>query len=156
MTKITVNRIREDGWVNPFNATAEELLAGALEETGLMQENTLINNQPGHVYYQAYCKKRNLFQEATRLGSMLVKQKIISNMQLDRALAKQGLSNKPLGEILLEMKICSQHDIDQALEQQKSIRAELYALEESRKRRQNLWKRILSFFVYTRHDLPDE
>src|SRR6476659_1665714 len=119
MSKITVNRLRNDGWVNPFNATDEELLAGALEETGLMQNDTTINGRSAQIFYQSYCKKKSLFQEATRLGSILVKEAIITNDQLKKALMKQQNNSKPLGEVLLSMQLCTEQDIEQALHRQK-------------------------------------
>ena len=156
MSKIIISQIRQDEWVNPFSATPEELLAGALEESGLMGKHTLINNRPGTSVYQAYCKKRNRFQEATRLGSMLVKENVITNTQLNQALARQGHSNKPLGEVLLEMEFCAEQEIEQALERQKNIRDELEALELARKQQQTLWKRIIGFFRDKPEQLPEE
>jgi hypothetical protein len=146
MSKIVLERLRNDSWVNPFNATAEELLAGALEETGLIQGNTLINGCSAQTFYQSYCKKKNLFQEATRLGSLLVKEQIITEEQLKKALSKQQNNTKPLGELLISLRFCTEQDIEQALSKQKTIREELYSLELAQAKRRTVWQRIVRFF----------
>lgn len=156
MPKIILERLRNDSWVNPFNATAEELLAGALEETGLMQSDTLINGSAAQAYYHSYCKKKNLFQEATRLGSILVREQIITEAQLKKALTKQQNSSKPLGEILLSLKFCTEQDIEQALSRQKSIRDELNSLELAQAKRRNVWQRVIHFFFDSRDHLPED
>jgi hypothetical protein len=156
MSKITVSRLRNDGWVNPFNASTEELLAGALEETGLMNKDTQINGRSAQDFYHSYCKKKNLFQEATRLGSILVKEKIISDDQLKKALIKQQNNGQPLGEVLLSMQLCTEQDIEQALHRQKTIRDELFALEMAQAKRRNVWQRVIRFFFDSRDDVPAE
>jgi hypothetical protein len=143
---ITVSNLQQNEWINPFGATPEELLASALEDSGLMGKKTLINGETGSSVYQEYCKKRNLFQEATRLGNILVKQDIISNEQLAEALAEQVTTARPLGEILTQLNFCTERDLEDALERQKAIREEFLKLEETRTRRSTIWKRIAEFF----------
>lgn len=147
---IIISNIRVDEWVNPFGATPEELIAGALDESGLMDKKTAINGKNAHNYFQNYCKKKSLFQEATRLGSILVKEEIIVNEDLQRALQIQAETSKPLGEVLTAMMLCTQADIDHALERQKAIREDFYNLEQAREARKNVWSRIIRFFFDSR------
>lgn len=147
---VTISDIRQDEWVNPFGASAEELIAGALDDGGLMDGKTLINGKNAQVFFQSYCRKKNLFQEATKLGNILVKEEVITADQLAQALQIQSESAKPLGEVLIAMKLCVEQDIEQALERQKSIREDFYRLEQAREARKGIWNRILRFFFDSR------
>jgi flagellar biosynthesis protein FlhG len=57
----------------------------------------------------------------TRLGDFLLEQGLVSQKQLEDALAKQKEILKPLGEVLLEMKILSEARLAHALADQLSI-----------------------------------
>lgn len=150
---VTIANIRQDEWVNPFGATPEELIAGALDESGLLTDKTVINGRKAQGYFQSYTKKRSLFQEATRLGTILVKEAIISNDQLNHALHIQANTGKPLGEILLAQMVCTQADIDRALDRQKAIREDLYRLEEAREARKSVWDRIVRILFDSRQEV---
>jgi hypothetical protein len=147
---ITVNGIRQDEWANPFGASPEELVASALEESGLMEKKTTINGRSAQGLFQTYCKKKSLFQEATRLGSILLKEEIISREQLDQALAIQTRTGRPLGEVLLEKRFCRESDIEMALNRQQAIREDLARLEQAREAKKDFWGRIIRFLVDTR------
>jgi hypothetical protein len=150
---VTIANIRQDEWVNPFGASFEELVAGALDESGLLSDKTTINGKKAQEFHQSLNKKRNLFQEATRLGSILVKEGLISNEQLNDALQIQANTSKPLGEILLAQMVCSQEDINRALERQKTIREELYRLEQTQEARRGIWNRIMRALFDSRVDV---
>ncbi len=59
----------------------------------------------------------------TRLGSLLVEKKLITKVQLDKAILCQRLSDKPLGEILVDQKLVSTRQIKKALKIQNSLRS---------------------------------
>ena len=147
---ITVSGIRQDEWANPFGASPEELVASALEESGLMEKKTTINGRNAHGLFQAYCKKKSLFQEATRLGSILLKEEIISKEQLAQALGIQARTGRPLGEVLLEKRFCRDTDIAMALNRQQAIRDDLARLEQAREAKKDFWGRIIRFLVDSR------
>lgn len=145
-TSLSISNIRFDDWVNPFGATQEELLAGTLEEGGLLSEETVINGEPAQKLFQAYNRKRRQFQEATRLGVMLVKTGVVTQEQLNDALVHQKKDTVPLGEILVELGYCSQQAIEDTLERQKTIRHEMEKMEQAQREKQGLWKKIVYFF----------
>lgn len=143
---LQLNGIRLDDWVNPFGASPEELLAGTLEEGGLLGKETVINGHSGYDLYQAYNRKRRQFQEATRLGSMLVKTNVITQEQLTNTLKVQKRDNLPLGEILVQLGYCSEATINEALERQRDIRIEMEKVEQFQEERRSLWKKLANFF----------
>ncbi|MBY0405571.1 MAG: hypothetical protein K2X66_16835 [Cyanobacteria bacterium] len=143
---IRLDGIRLDDWVNPFGASPEELLAGTLEEGGLLGAQTQINGRPAQDLFQAYNRKRRQFQESTRLGSMLTKMGILTQEQLGEALVIQKRENRPLGEIIVQLGFCEVATIEGALEKQKSIRVELEKVEQAQEERRSLWKKLSHFF----------
>ena|GEM_PF-3247082 len=150
---VSISGIRQDEWVNPFGATSEELVASALEENGLLEQRTLINGKNAQALFQSYCKKKNLFQEATRLGNILLKEQLIRQEQLTKALRIQARTGKPLGEVLVAERFCSEADIGVALERQQSIREDLYRMEQAREAKRDFWGRIIRFLVDSREPL---
>lgn len=144
---ILISGIRQDEWVNPFGATREELVASALDDSGLMQAKTTINGKDAQGFFQTYCKKKNLFQEATRLGNILLKEEIISHSQLADGLKIQAETGKPLGEILVSLNICREAAIQNALIRQQTLREELFRLEQAQATRKNLWRKIIGFLL---------
>ena len=144
---IVISKIRQDEWVNPFGASPEELLAGALDEAGLLDEATKINGKSGQDVFKAYVKRRNLFQEATKLGNILVKEGVLEKAQLQAALRTQANSGMPLGEVLVSKRLCSEADIEMALTRQKTIREEYHKLEKAESERRSLWKNIKRFLL---------
>jgi hypothetical protein len=143
---IQLSGIRLDDWVNPFGASPEELLAGTLEEGGLLGSETVINGQSAQELFQAYNRKRRQFQEATRLGSMLVKTGVLTQEQLSQALVAQKDQNRPLGEVVVAMGFCSQAVIESALERQRTLRTEMEKVEQAQQERRSLWAQLANFF----------
>lgn len=145
--RIIVNGIRQDEWVNPFGATPEELVASALDDSGLMQSRTTVNGKSAQTIFQSYCKKKNLFQEATRLGNILLKEAVIQQEQLTEALKVQAETGLPLGEVLISQQLCTSEDIQRALVHQQALREDLYRLEQEKENRKTLWRRIIGFLL---------
>jgi hypothetical protein len=145
--QVIIKGIRLDEWVNPFGATQEELVASALDDSGLMQSKTTINGKEANAIFQSYCKKKNLFQEATRLGNILLKESIISQEQLTEALKIQMETGRPLGEVLVTQNICTEADIERGLAHQQALREDLYRLEQEKENRKNIWRRIIGFLI---------
>lgn len=145
--QLIIKGIRLDEWVNPFGATQEELVASALDDSGLMQSKTTINGKEASTIFQSYCKKKSLFQEATRLGNILLKEAIISQEQLAEALKIQMETGHPLGEVLVTQNICTETDIERGLAHQQALREDLYRLEQEKENRKNIWRRIIGFLI---------
>lgn len=124
MNKVQVENITEDRF-NPFNATPGELIASALHDAGLMNDNTLIDGELGNEELESYFSKRTLFRDATRLGKMLIEDGKIPHDKLKEALNYQEKSKgKKLGEILVTLGVCSASDINRCLHIQRSKRGE--------------------------------
>jgi hypothetical protein len=143
---LSISNIRMDDWVNPFGATPEELLAGTLEEGGLLSDDTAINGQSAQALFHVYNRKRRQFQEATRLGTLLVKSGVVTQEQLTEALFRQKKENIPLGEILVSLGYCTQEAIETSLERQRTLRQEMEKMEQYRQEKLSLWKKIVYFF----------
>jgi hypothetical protein len=118
---VSISGLRLDEWVNPFGATPEELLAAALEENGLLAEGTRINGRSGREAFRAFSRKRSLFQQAIRLGTLLVRERVISREHFQDALAHQRGNARPLVEILLDWNLCNEEAVNQALAKEKTI-----------------------------------
>ncbi len=108
--------IRDDDWMNPFGATEAELLASALDTSGLLTKSTMINGISAWDAYQSYCKKRKQFQQSINLGNTLVKHLVLSQAHLRQALDMQKENQKPLIDILLEEAYCNEAEIKEALD----------------------------------------
>lgn len=143
MTQLNIESIAINEDLNPFGATAEELLAGTLDENGLLSMDTKINGQPARSLCDAYYKKRNQFREATRLGDLLVRAGLITPKQLLNALNLQKERAMPLGEVIVSMGFCRQEEIELTLERQKTIREEFERAEEARAQWRSLWKGLV-------------
>ena len=61
-------------------------------------------------------------QDRSRLGRLLIEKGIISEAQLDRAIAQQRQSGQKLGEILTEWNIATQRQINGVLRRQRHMR----------------------------------
>ncbi len=109
---------------NPFGATAEELVANLINESGLMRKDTRINGIPAKEYCDSFYEKRASYKESTRIGSFLVRNDIISQNQLDEALVRQKQNRDlRLGQILVNMNVCSKDEIHHSLNEQTTMRA---------------------------------
>ncbi len=116
--EIRIARINSDSF-NPFEATEEELIANALDQAGLIKEDTKVNSESARLVCNKFYEKREKYRKSTRLGSILVQKDIISEDQLKKALKHQ--EDKPerrIGDTLVTLRYCSQNDIEKTLEEQ--------------------------------------
>ncbi len=132
---------------NPFSASAEELMAAVLDEAGLLGPETSINGRPASDFFGEYCRKRGIYREVTRLGSLLVRHGILKEEDLHRALEFQrARAGSKLGDILVELGICSMTEIESHLDAQVVIREGLKDLEECRRRIDSIKVRLRRYF----------
>ncbi|MEW5820703.1 MAG: hypothetical protein AB1782_10970 [Cyanobacteriota bacterium] len=124
-----------------FNASAEELLANTLYENSLLKDNTVINGTPAIDFVMAYQKKKFNYQNATKIGQILIKTKKITNEQLERALEIQETDSRPIGEILVEAGYCTQEELENALKRQQLLRDDLHELYD-RSNKKSLWEKV--------------
>ncbi len=143
MSNLHIESIAINEDLNPFGATAEELLAGTLDENGLLSTHTKINGQSARRLCNAYYKKRNQFREATRLGDLLVRAGLITPAQLNKALHQQKNHNAPLGEVIVSLGFCRTEEIEITLERQKTIREEFERAEAARDQWRSLWQGLV-------------
>ncbi|MEI7475550.1 MAG: flagellar brake protein [bacterium] len=122
MDEIVISRLNIDGH-NPFGATAEELLANSLDESGLIAEDTLINSVLAHDLCKSLFKKREEYKESTKIGNILIKKQVITEKQLQEVVDHQQKNpNKKLGDLLVDLNMCQPDDISCCLDIQKQIR----------------------------------
>lgn len=113
-----------------FGVNAEEVLANALKEAGLIKSNTYINDIEAGQLCNSFLLKKGNFKQSTQLGNMLVKNKIITLQQLKDALAEQKKNPAlKLGNILIAMEACTKYDIQKCIGSQCQIREDLEALD---------------------------
>lgn len=116
--------------MNPFGATEQEFMAYALDDAGLLTEETLIDGLPARGYLESFYRKREIYRESTRLGMLLVTQGVLSREQLAKALShQQQLPGARIGEVVLRMGFCRIEDLENALEMQARIRLDIDELE---------------------------
>jgi ribosomal protein S15P/S13E len=138
---ITVKNVETNKY-NPFSATPEELIAQALNEYALINEDTMINNTRADEYCKSYSKRRNNFNEATRLGEMLLKSGIIDKGSLKLVLEIQTKEQKPVGQIFVEQGICTENDIQMLIKKQSSVRQDFEEFNKINHEKENLWRKI--------------
>lgn len=108
---------------NVFAATPEELIADALEEAGLVQDNTLINGLSARELCQSFHEKRSAYKENSKLGFLLVEKQTITEEQLSQSLEYQSrYYDLKLGEVLVNMQVCSKEDVEAVLQTQQALR----------------------------------
>ncbi len=146
--QIVLKHISLGRWVNPFGATAEEFIANTLDDNGLIDPNTLINDMPARQLAQQFLSKRASFQEATRLGSMLVAVGIITEQQLAQCLDIQHKSHQPLGQLLVDAGYCSQQQMIDVLNQQSTVREHYEELAEAESRVKQVWDKLRAFMTF--------
>lgn len=129
--------------LNPFGATAEEMMAGILDENGLLGASTAINSQSGKKLCENYYQKRTLFKEATRLGDLLVKADLLTAAQLTKALDLQRDSNVPIGQLIVSLGYCTEEQITKTLSRQKMLRDEFEQMEQAKSEWRVLWHRMM-------------
>lgn len=127
MKFVTIQEINTDRF-NPFHANEAELIVNALNDAGLLQETTIINDLPAQHFLDSFLTKRTMYRNATRLGAVLIESKKIHPDKLQEALAYQeSHRDMKLGEIFVNLGLCSQEDVDTFLKIQKSKRANTLA-----------------------------
>lgn len=111
---------------NPFGASAEELLANAMDDSGLLKSSTTINDKSAIALCRVFNHKRENYKELTKLGNLLITNNVISSDELKEALTYQ-MENPDLqiGNILLNLDLCSMQDIDKCLNAQVKLREEI-------------------------------
>lgn len=145
MEDINVTHINIDNF-NPFGATAEELLAIALDEAGLISEVTKINNMPARELCKSLFNKRETYKELTKLGNILIKKHVISSEELQKALDYQRKHPESrLGNTLLALKICTIEDIERCLDIQNQIRDDMQKLDNFKNRIVNIKNRLRKY-----------
>jgi hypothetical protein len=137
---IVISNVDTDKY-NVFNASPEEILAYSLYEKSLLKESTSINGDPAMDYVMSYQRKRFAYQNATRVGQILIKTKKITGEQLERALEMQESDERPLGEILVEAGYCTQNEVDNALKRQHLLREGMHELYD-RDANKSFWEKI--------------
>jgi len=60
--------------------------------------------------------------QSTRLGDLLRERGLLSESQIQSAVALQQQSGKPLGQVLVDMRLLSQRQLDRTLKQQSLLR----------------------------------
>lgn len=129
MSEIVILKINKEKF-NPFGATEEELVANALDEAGLIKNDTLINNAYARALCNSFFDKRDNYKESTKLGNILIKGQLISTEQLQQALVYQRTNPEvKLGRALLNLNICTMEQIEQSLATQSLIREEFQKLD---------------------------
>ena len=132
---------------NPFGAVAEELLAAALDESGMLLPTTTINDTAAGDFLRSYFSKRARYQEASKLGSLLVRRGVLSEDGLASALDLQRRrAGMKLGEAMVELGICSMEEIEKSLDAQLSIREGMKDIEEFRRRIDAIKERLRKIF----------
>ena len=132
---------------NPFRASAEELLASALDDAGLVHSSTTINGQASGDLLSSFYKKRENYREVTNLGFLLVNQGILTTEQMHLALklqrSKEGIK---FGEALLSLGICSLEEIENNLAAQTKVRQDIEDLEATKKKVNAIRVRLHKYF----------
>jgi len=114
----------------PFGVNAEEVIANALNEAGLLRQDTYINDIEALQLCNSFLSKKGNFKQSTQLGNMLVKNKIVTLQQLKDALLEQKKNpSLKLGNILISMGACTKYDIERCIRSQNQIREDLDALD---------------------------
>ena len=132
---------------NPFGATAEELLAYALDAAGLINSETRISDRAAREFLDRFYHKREDYREATKIGGLLIRQGVLTREQLADALRMQkSHPDMKLGEAILALRVCTLVDIEQALETQIRIREDLQDLEECRTHFNAIRERLRKYF----------
>jgi hypothetical protein len=117
-----IKNLKKDQFA-PFNVTEEELISFALDESSLLDEDTMINTIPARDLVKSFYNKRENFRQNTRLGHILVKEYNVSKEDLVRALVYHEEHGSPLGEAFVKLNICTNEQIEEALKTQSLMRS---------------------------------
>ncbi|MEI7474338.1 MAG: hypothetical protein WCK67_06120 [bacterium] len=145
MSELNISEINIDNF-NPFGATAEELLALALDEAGLLSEVTKINETSAKALCKSLFVKRDAYKELTKLGNILIKKHVITAAQLNEALEYQRQHNEnKLGNTLLALNMCKIEEIERCLDIQNQIRDDIEKLDNFQHRVLNIKNRLRKY-----------
>jgi hypothetical protein len=117
-----IKNLKKDQFA-PFNVTEEELISFALDESSLLDEETMINTVLAKDLVKSFYNKRENFRQNTRLGHILVKEYKISKEDLVKALVYHEENGTPLGEAFIRLNICNTEQIEEALKTQSLMRS---------------------------------
>ena len=117
-----IKNLKKDQFA-PFNVTEEELISFALDESSLLDEDTMINNTPARDLVKSFYSKRENFRQNTRLGHILVKEYNVTKEDLVKALVYHEENGSPLGEAFVRLNICTKEQIEEALKTQSLMRS---------------------------------
>ncbi len=141
---VTITGINMDTFT-PLGITPAEVMANALRESGLITGATRIDDQSPVDLCSSFLEKKSNYQQLTKLGNILVKNKVITLQQLKDALAEQSRDpSKKLGNILIENGACTGQDIEKCIKSQNRIRDDIKKLDEYEDKISLLRKRISS------------
>ena len=119
--EFTIKNLKKDQFA-PFNVSEDELLSFALDEAGLISDETVINDKVARELVKSFYNKRENFRQNTRLGHILVKEYNISKDDLIRALTYHEQTGGQLGKAFVHLNICTEVQIEEALKTQSKMR----------------------------------
>lgn len=142
MEEVVIQNINMDTF-RSLGITPAEVIANALRESGLITSETLINETSPVELCTSFLAKKTNYQQLTKLGNLLVKNKVITLQQLKDALAMQAEDPKlKLGNILIQMGACSKFDIERCVKSQDKIREDIKKLNDYENKVDILRKRL--------------
>ena len=145
MSEIKVQNINTDNF-NPFGATEEELLANALDESGLVTTGTIINDIAAKEYCRLYFDKRENYKNSTKLGNLLINNFVITSLQLQDALDYQRQNpSKRLGDALVALEFCTHNQIEECIDAQTQIRYDIRELDDFVEKINSLKERLKKY-----------
>ena len=139
---VTITGINMDTFI-PLGITPAEVMANALRESGLITGHTRIDDYSPVELCSSFLEKKANYQQLTKLGNILVKNRVITLQQLKDALAEQSRDPaKKLGNILIENKACTKYDIERCVKSQSQIREDIKKIDEYEDKISSLRKRL--------------
>ena len=120
--EFTIKNLKKDQFA-PFNVSEEELISFALDEAGIITDETIINDHHARDLLKSFYNKREHFRQNTKLGHILVKEYNLSKGDLIKALSYHEHSNVPLGQAFVHLNICTEEQIEEALKTQSKMRS---------------------------------
>jgi hypothetical protein len=145
--RVLVENVHMDLYA-PIGITPAEVLANAMREAGIIDKTTEINGENPIDLCSSFLEKKSnsqQFAKLTKLGNMLVKNRVITLQDLKIALRKQEKNpNLKLGNILIEMGACTKFDIQNCIDTQNQLREDLTKLDEYQDKINILRKKISS------------
>jgi hypothetical protein len=140
----------------PIGITPAEVLANAMREAGILSKDTTINGEHAIDLCSSFLEKKansQQFAKLTKLGNILVKNKVITLQDLKIALKKQEKHPEmKLGNILIEMGACTKFEIENCIESQNQLREDLNKIDEYQDKI-NLLRKKISSGISTREKL---